>query len=40
MKNMPEVTNEVNMMLGIATETSQEPPAEIGRFGAKDVNDL
>jgi len=40
MKNMPEVTNEVNMMLGIATETSAEPPAEIGRFGAKDINDL
>lgn len=40
MKNMPEVTNEVNMMLGIATETSQEPPVEIGRFGAKDINDL
>ncbi|MBW3467637.1 4Fe-4S dicluster domain-containing protein [Arthrospiribacter ruber] len=40
MKNMPEVTNEVNMMLGIQTEGSSEPPAEIGRFGAKDVNDL
>lgn len=40
MKNMPEVTNEVNMMLGITTETSHELPAEIGRFGAKDINDL
>jgi heterodisulfide reductase subunit C len=41
MVNMPEVTNEVNMMLGIPTEGNQEtPPAEIGRFGAKDVNDL
>lgn len=40
MKNMPEVTNEVNMMLGIATEGGSEPPAEIGRFGAKDINDL
>lgn len=40
MRNMPEVTNEVNMMLGIPTETSSEPPAEIGRFGAKDINDL
>jgi len=40
MKNMPEVTNEVNMMLGLATENTQEPPAEIGRFGAKDINDL
>lgn len=40
MANMPEVTNEVNMMLGIPSEGSAEPPAEIGRFGAKDVNDL
>ena len=40
MKNMPEVTNEVNMMLGISTEGGAEPPAEIGRFGAKDINDL
>jgi heterodisulfide reductase subunit C len=40
MQNMDEVTNEVNMMLGIATESSAEPSAEIGRFGAKDVNDL
>ena len=40
MANMPEVTNEVNMMLGIASETNAEPAAEIGRFGAKDINDL
>ncbi len=40
MVNMPEVTNEVNMMLGIPTENPSEPPAEIPRFGAKDVNDL
>lgn len=40
MVNMPEVTNEVNMMLGIPTETPADPPAEIGRFGAKDINDL
>lgn len=40
MYNMPEVTNEVNMMLGIPVEQSTEPPAEIGRFGAKDVQDL
>lgn len=39
MNNMETVTNEVNMMLGIPVENS-EPPAEIGRFGAKDVNDL
>ncbi|WP_297336515.1 4Fe-4S dicluster domain-containing protein [Algoriphagus sp.] len=40
MINMPEVTNEVNMMLGIPTENASDPPAEIGRFGAKDINDL
>ncbi len=40
MVNMPEVTNEVNMMLGIPVENPSEPSAEIGRFGAKDVNDL
>ncbi|MBC6366428.1 4Fe-4S dicluster domain-containing protein [Algoriphagus sp. AK58] len=40
MQNMPEVTNEVNMMLGIPVENPAEPPAEIGRFGAKDINDL
>ncbi|GMQ28843.1 4Fe-4S dicluster domain-containing protein [Algoriphagus confluentis] len=39
-KNMPEVTNEVNMMLGIQSEAAPEPPAEIGRFGAKDISDL
>lgn len=40
MVNMPEVTHEVNMMLGIPIETPAETPAEIGRFGAKDINDL
>ena len=40
MVNMDAVTNEVNMMLGIKTDAPSEPPAEIGRFGAKDVNDL
>lgn len=40
MQNMPEVTNEVNMMLGIQGESSSESPTEIGRFGAKDINDL
>lgn len=40
MINMPEVTNEVNMMLGIPSDNASEPPAEIGRFGAKDINDL
>lgn len=40
MQNMPEVTNEVNMMLGLPVENSENPTAEIGRFGAKDINDL
>lgn len=40
MSNMPEVTNEVNMMLGIPSETPSDPPTEIARFGAKDINDL
>jgi ferredoxin len=40
MTNMPEVTQEVNMMLGIPVENPSAPPAEIGRFGAKDINDL
>ncbi|MEQ8927270.1 MAG: 4Fe-4S dicluster domain-containing protein [Fulvivirga sp.] len=40
MNNMDAVTNEVNMMLGINTEQAAAPPAEVGRFGAKDVNDL
>ena len=39
--NMDSVTNEVKMMLGLmpADETAP-PPDEVGRFGAKDVNDL
>jgi len=40
MVNMPVVTNEVNMMLGITTDAPSDPSAEIGRFGAKDINDL
>lgn len=41
MNNMPVVTNEVKMMLGLAdANTGAAPPAEPGRFGAKDVNDL
>lgn len=40
MNNMDAVTNEVNMMLGIQPQTEAAPPTEIGRFGAKDVNDL
>lgn len=37
--NMPVVTSEVKSMLGISTETPATP-AEPGRFGAKDINDL
>ncbi len=41
MENMPVVTNEVKMMLGMPTEgDANEAPAEVARFGAKDVNDL
>ncbi|QOI96760.1 MAG: 4Fe-4S dicluster domain-containing protein [Flammeovirgaceae bacterium] len=36
--NMPVVTNEVKSMLGLTQGVT--PPAEPGRFGAKDVNDL
>jgi len=39
--NMDSVTNEVKMMLGLQPADEQAPPPdEIGRFGAKDVNDL
>jgi heterodisulfide reductase subunit C len=37
---MPEVTREVKMMLGMTQPESNEAPAEVGRLGAKDVNDL
>lgn len=40
MHNMPDITKEVKIMLGIGEPDSGEPPAEIGRFGAKDVMDL
>lgn len=39
MQNMPVVTNEVKMMLGLPVE-STEAPTEVGRFGAKDAMDL
>ncbi len=40
-ENMDSVTNEVKLMLGMPTETdASAPPPEVGRFGAKDVNDL
>jgi heterodisulfide reductase subunit C len=38
MSNMPAVTKEVKIMLGM--EEPDASPAEIGRFGAKDVQDL
>lgn len=43
MHNMPVVTKEVKSMLGLPVETTEPAettPAEPGRFGAKDVNDL
>jgi len=39
MENMPVVTNEVKLMLGMATASTQAVESP-GRFGAKDVNDL
>ena len=39
MKNMPEITSEINMMLGIANNPeAQEQPTN--SFGAKDISDL
>ena len=38
MSNMPTVTTEVKIMLGL--EQAPTTPAEVGRFGAKDVEDL
>jgi ferredoxin len=40
MNNMPVVTNEVKVMLGLPGAETTTPPSEAGRFGAKDVNDL
>jgi Fe-S oxidoreductase len=39
LKNMPVVTNEVKLMLGI-TNADAPPTTQPGRFGAKDINDL
>lgn len=38
--NMPVVTHEVKSMLGLAEASTATTPAEPGRFGGKDVNDL
>ena len=40
MPNMPDITKEVKIMLGLDQSDTAEAPAEIGRFGAKDVHDL
>lgn len=40
MPNMPDITKEVKIMLGLEQPDATEAPAEIGRFGAKDVADL
>ena len=41
MNNMPVVTHEVKVMLGLAdAAAAATPPAEPGRFGARDINDL
>ena len=40
MTNMPEVTKEVQLMLGLQTAEDGSNAAEIDRFGAKDINDL
>jgi ferredoxin len=39
MNNMPAITNEVKMMLGMPVDEPM-PQQEPGRFGARDVNDL
>lgn len=39
LKNMPVVTNEVKLMLGI-TNADAPPVTQPGRFGTKDINDL
>lgn len=40
MDNMPAVTREVQIMLGAQSENGDDNAEEVGRFGAKDVNDL
>ena len=40
MENMPVVTNEVKMMLGLGESNPATSAAQPGRFGAKDINDL
>ena len=40
MNNMPVVTREVKMMLGMTGDSGSPVAPETGKFGAKDVNDL
>ncbi|RCR66965.1 (Fe-S)-binding protein [Larkinella punicea] len=40
MKNMADITKEVQLALGITQADPNETPAEPGRFGARDVRDL
>lgn len=40
MNNMPEITNEVKIMLGVPMEGESAPPPEGMKFGAKDATDL
>jgi ferredoxin len=40
MDNMPEITNEVKIMLGMSDGSDSAPPPEGMKFGAKDINDL
>lgn len=40
MENMPDIAKEVQLMLNPEAAASAEPPAEPGRFGAKDIFDL
>ena len=40
MEPMPEITSEVQMMLGIPHDSESVPPAEGFKFGARDIGDL
>lgn len=40
MNNMPAITNEVKMMLGVGDQEAAAAAPEPGSFGARDVNDL
>ena len=40
MEPMPEITTEVQMMLGIPDDRESVPPAEGFKFGARDIGDL